>query len=71
MLLGISKDSSFQMHVTYCANEMLEGMSVKSTDSVEEDADSFTMKVMSSSENKLRSIFVDECDSWTTSLESI
>jgi serine/threonine protein kinase len=52
-------------------NDNDDTMSVKSTDSVEDGDDAFTMRVIGSSQNGMQWLTVDEKQDWTTSFESV
>jgi hypothetical protein len=73
LLLGLSKSEPFETEVVYQANETVndDDTSVKSNDSVEDEQDEWTMKVMGTKENGLRWLSVDEKEEWETSFESV
>jgi serine/threonine protein kinase len=73
LLVGLSKDEPFETKISYEANETVVGddVSVKSTDSVEDDIDNFTMKVVGTKDNGLRCISVDEKEGWNEVFESV
>lgn len=72
-LMGVSKDETdYDEEIPYGANETVDDASVKSTDSVEDDKDEFTMKVQCTQENGLRWIAVDEePDNWDATFKAI
>jgi hypothetical protein len=58
--------------VVYKANEMVDDQSIRSTDSNEDDSDSFVTKVISTCANGLHRISVDEePDKWTVEFEAV
>jgi hypothetical protein len=72
LLLGLSKSEPFETEIAYEANETVDDdTSVKSNDSVEDEQDCWTMKVMGTKENGLRWLSVDEKEEWDTSFESV
>jgi serine/threonine protein kinase len=72
LLLGLSKAEPFETEIVYEANETVsDDTSVKSNDSVEDEQDCWTMKVIGTKENGLRWLSVDEKEEWETSFESV
>jgi serine/threonine protein kinase len=70
-LYGASEED-LDYTLSYAPNETVDDdVSVKSTDSVEDDQDAQTMRVISSSKNGLEWLTVDEKEKWQTSFEDI
>ena len=75
LLMGLSNDEPFETEISYAANETVgdDNASVKSTDSVEDEQDEWTMKVVGTTENGLRWLtVVEEGDNqWSQRFEGI
>jgi hypothetical protein len=73
-LMGLSKTTGemIDYKLTYEPNETVDDdTSVKSNDSVEDEQDGFTMRVLGTSENGIRWLTVDEKEKWSTSFEAV
>ena len=72
-LMGLSKSGEpLDYKVKYSANETLDdNVSVKSTDSVEDDDDASTMRVFGCSMNGLRWLTVDENEEWFSEFQVV
>jgi 3-phosphoinositide dependent protein kinase-1 len=72
-LMGVCNDESLvDTKIAYAANEIIDDASVRSTDSVEDEKDEFTMKVQTTRENGLRWITVGETpDDWGSEFKPI
>lgn len=63
---------SVEESISYHENEVIDDMSIKSTDSIEDEKDSFTSAMRSTQRNGLWTIRVEETpDVWTVSFEEI
>ena len=72
LLSGVSQDEQcLHARVSYESNEQLDDLSIKSTDSSEEDSDNHVMQVVASSENGLRFITVLDRETWRTKFISV
>jgi 3-methyladenine DNA glycosylase Tag len=72
--MGLSKTTGemIDYKLAYEPNETVDDdTSVKSNDSVEDEQDAFTMRVLGTSENGLRWLTVDEKEPWSTSFEAV
>jgi len=72
-LFGLSNSEDYEDMVQYVANEKVEDdVSVKSTDSVEDNDDCASMQVFGNITNGMRMITVEEMkDTWNTTFESV
>ena len=74
LLMGLSNDEPFETEISYATNETVgdDNASVKSIDSVEDEQDEWTLKVVGTTENGLRWLTVEEGDNqWSERFEGI
>mmetsp|Transcript_30660 Transcript_30660/g.46747 ORF Transcript_30660/g.46747 Transcript_30660/m.46747 type:complete len:565 (-) Transcript_30660:45-1739(-) len=71
-LIGPSKEGEeFETSVTYKPNEIVDDISVKSTDSDEDESDEHLMKMVGTNESGLRCITVSDREEWDIDLQSV
>jgi len=72
MICGpVKEEEGSETVVSYEANEILDDISIKSTDSDEDDADNHLMKVVGTKENGLRSITITDRDDWHVEFQPV
>lgn len=62
---------SFDELMSYKANEVVDDVSIKSTDSIEDDGDEYTSRVLGCQENGLRTVTVHDRELWTLEFQAI
>jgi hypothetical protein len=70
VISGISEEPVDEK-MSYAANEMVDDVSIKSTDSVEDEVDEYSSKVVSTQENGLRTITIFDREKWTLEFAAI
>lgn len=70
VISGISEEPVDE-RMSYAANEMVDDVSIKSTDSVEDEVDEYASKVVSTQENGLRAITIFDREKWTMEFAAI